>query len=103
MKFLSAEVFPPADCTESDEGSEDQVPLNAETGGESQEKSDINIEDDESEKNEDADETTNCFEAIHANFAPSRRLKPYFFEEDTLVSLCTTQLSCTHNNCASNY
>lgn len=87
MKYLSSEVFPSLDLP--DEDMDDNQAMHGDIGSETQDKSEGNVEDDltDSEKNEDQDETTNCFEALHANFAPSRRLRPFFFEEDTLVQI----------------
>ena len=86
IKFLSSEVFPPLDLAEDDLI---EAALNEDIGNDLPDKMDGNVEDEilESERNEDQDhdESTNCFESLHANFAPSRRLKPLFFEEETLV------------------
>ena len=86
MKFLSTELFAQIEDM-NDEETLDDIAVITENGGELPEKSDANIDDDlpESEKTEDQEESTNCFEALHANFARSRRLKSYFFEEETLV------------------
>ena len=83
MKFLSSEVFPVATNKggDTDEG---------DLGSETQDKTDFSGDDDlaESEKNDDMDEPSNFFEILHSNLAPSRRLKPAFFDSDTLVLIC---------------
>ena len=81
MKFLSSEIFP-THTDECDETDKNSVMFGSETA----EKADnIPDGDSESDKNDDLDEPTNCFELLHSNLAPSRRLKPLFFEADTLV------------------
>ncbi len=91
IKFLSSEVFPPLDMAEDDSI---EAVLNSDIGNDVQDKLEGNVDDDipEIERNEDQDhdESTNCFESLHANFAPSRRLRPFFFEEETLVLKSTT-------------
>ncbi len=81
MRFLSSEIFPTPDneCDETDKNS-------VNFGSEINEKVE-NIPDGDSEsgRNDDFDEPANCFELLHSNLAPSRRLKPMFFEADTLV------------------
>ena len=56
-------------------------------GSETQDKTEFSGDDDlaESEKNDDMDEPLSFFEFLHSNLAPSRRLKPVFFDPDTLV------------------
>ena len=85
MKFLSSALFPTSDMEE-----EQSEHLSSEDdGGDSDilEKVEENEDDGESEKIDDTDEHSNIFEILHSNFAPSRRLKPMFFEAETLVRL----------------
>ena len=82
MKFLSSEVFPTQDSLndEIDHASID-------VGSETTEKAEGGLEDDfaDSEKNDDVEESSNYFELLHSNLAPSRRLKPMFFDAEILV------------------
>ena len=89
MKFLSSEIFPVPDA----DGDENEKPT-FDDDSDSLDKFDStlsNKEDDfaESEKGDDNnDEPSNFFELLHSNLAPSRRLKPIFFEPETLVTIC---------------
>ena len=82
MKFLSSEVFPSSE-TKGD------LAESMDIGSDLLERNEIAGDDDvpESVKDEDMDEQSNFFELLHSKFAPSRRLKPLFFETDTLVQL----------------
>jgi hypothetical protein len=92
MKYLSSEVFPTLGTKGeyADEGS---------VGSELQERTEFSGDDDlaESEKSDDMEEPSNFFEFLHSNFAPSRRLKPMFFETETLVLISNSVMSVSYH------